>query len=106
MRCLLRRTAMLAAGLPDEEYTTDLLGDPLAHSNTDAFANLINLLTYATTARARSDQELLQEWPWSLDFAQAGPSLFEVIATLRRHADEVHQVITEHFPQAAGIWTG
>ncbi len=101
--CLLRRIAMLAAGLPDEAYMMDLLGDPLPHSGTDAFTNLVDLLNHTATVLGKSDEELLEEYPRLLDLAAAGVSVTEVIATLRRHATEVHDVITTHFPAPAAL---
>lgn len=101
--CLLRRIGMLAAGLPDEAYMMDLLGDPLPHAGTDAFTNLVDLLNHAATVLAHSDEELIHQFPRLLDLTRAGVSVSEVIATLRRHATEVHQVITTHFPNSARL---
>jgi len=53
--------------------------------------------------RKSSDEELLQKYPRLLDLAAAGVSVTEVIATLRRHASEVHDVITTHFPASAAL---
>ena len=101
--CLLRQIAMLAAGLPDEAYMMDLLGDPLPHAGTDAFTNLVDLLNHTTAVRKSSDEELLQKYPRLLDLAAAGILVTEVIAMLRRHATEVHDVITTHFPPSARL---
>ena len=101
--CLLRRIAMLAAGLPDEAYMMDLLGDPLPHAGTDAFTNLVDLLNHTTTILAKSDEELLREYPRLLDLARTGVSVSEVIAMLRRHAAEGEQVMTTHFPTPARL---
>jgi len=78
--CLLRRLSMLAAGLPDEAYMMDILGDPLAHGGTDAFTNLVDLLSQASTVLAHTDEELLMEYPRLLDLAMNGVAVEEVAA--------------------------
>ncbi len=101
--CLLRRLSMLAAGLPDEAYMMDLLGDPLAHSGTDAFTNLVDLLTQVSTVLTHTDEELLMEYPRLLDLATSGVAVEEVLGMLRRFAGEVKQVLTTDFPAAASL---
>ncbi len=101
--CLLRRISMLAAGLPDEAYMLDILADPLSHSGTDAFTNLVDLLSQVNTVLARSDDELVMEYPRLLDLAAAGGDIEQTIAMLRRFAGEVKEVLTTHFPPSAAL---
>ncbi len=101
--CLLRRIAMLASGLPDEAYEMDILTDPEAYRGTDAYGNLIDLLTQAVTIRQHSDAELLMEWPQLLDLATVGVSVTDILAMYRRHAEELWRVVHEHFPAAARL---
>ncbi len=101
--CLLRRVSMLAAGVPDEAYEIDVLAEPTAYRGTEAYTNLIDLLSQAVEVRQRSDAELLMKWPQLLDLAAAGVSVADVLAAYRRYADEVWQVVHEHFPAAAEL---
>jgi hypothetical protein len=101
--CILRRIAMLAAGLPDEAYMMDVLSQPLKHAGTDAFTNLVDLLGQTDMVLTKSEEELLRECPRLLELAAAGADLIQVIATLRCHATEVKQVLTQHFPEAAAL---
>ncbi len=112
--CLLRRISMLAAGLHDEAYMMDILGDdeaymmdilgePLAHGGTDAFTNLVDLLSQASTVLTHTDEELLMEYPRLLDLAMSGVAVEEVLGMLRRFAGEVKQVLTTDFPAAASL---
>jgi len=101
--CLLRRLAMLAAGLPDEAYMTDILGDPLSHSGTDAFTNLVDLLTQVSTVLGKSDDELVMEYPRVLDLATAGADVEQILGMLRRFAGEVKEVLTTRFRASAAL---
>jgi len=101
--CLLRRISMLAAGLHDEAYMMDILGEPLAHGGTDAFTNLVDLLSQASTVLTHTDEELLMEYPRLLDLAMSGVAVEEVLGMLRRFAGEVKQVLTTDFPAAASL---
>jgi len=101
--CLLRRLSMRAAGMPDEAYMMDILGDPLAHSGTDAFTNLVALLTQASTVLTHTDEELLMEYPRLLDLAMSGVDVEEVLGMLRRFASEVKQVLNTDFRAAASL---
>lgn len=99
--CLVRRFSMLAAGLPDEAYQLDLLGNPDRYGGTDAYGNLVDLLTQAAEFERRDDCELLALWPELLDLPAAAISLQDVLAMYRRHAAEVRQVAASHFPRVA-----
>ncbi len=101
--CLLRRISMLAAGLPDEGYEIDLLGQAEKYRGTGAYTNLIDILSQATAIHGKSDVELLLEYPALLDLQAWGVSLPDVVTTLRRHSDEVYSVITSHFPETARL---
>ena len=101
--CLLRRLSMRAAGLPDEAYMMDILSDPLAHSGTDAFTNLVALLTQVATVLTHTDEELLLEYPRLLDLAMSGVDVEEVLGMLRRFGGEVKQVLATDFPAAARL---
>ncbi len=101
--CLLRRVSMLTAGMPDEAYEIDVLAEPAAYRGTEAYGNLIDLLTQAVEVRQHSDAELLMKWPQLLDLPATGVAVADVLAAYRRYADEVWQVMHEHFPAAAEL---
>jgi 7-cyano-7-deazaguanine synthase in queuosine biosynthesis len=101
--CLLRRIALLSSGLPDEAYMMDLLGSPQEYRGTDAYGNLVDLLTQAAELLTRTDFELLVEHPQLLDLDAAGVSVMDTVKTLRRHAAEVQHVLLAHFPASAAL---
>lgn len=101
--CLIRRLSMLAAGLPDEAYAIDVLGDPSRYLGTDAYANLVDLLGLCARYRMANEGELLLALPELLDLAAAGVDLYEVIAMYRRFSEEVAAVVKEHFPQVVPL---
>ncbi len=101
--CLLRRVGMLYAGLPDEAYMIDVLGEPQKYVGTDAYGNLVDLLRSAQQLLSLSDEELMAVQPDLLELQAAGVGIQDVIATLRRHAEQVREVVQEHFPQAAAL---
>ena len=92
---------MLAAGLPDEAYEVDVLGRPASHIGTDAYANLVDLLSQCAEFLRRDDLELLTLWPELLDLQSTAVSLPDVLAMYRRYAAEVEAVVGHHFPEAA-----
>ena len=49
---------MLAAGLPDEAYAVDVLARPAAYVGTEAYTNLMDLLSHAAEFLRRDDLEL------------------------------------------------
>ncbi len=102
--CLIRRLAMLAAGLPDEAYEIDVLADPQRYRGTEAYANLVDLLGLSAEYLARPDAELLRLSPELVDCASYGVSLTDALAMYRRFAQEVHSVVQAHFPQAAQLF--
>lgn len=97
---------MLAAGLPDEAYMIDVLGDPLSYVGTDAYGNLVDLLRSAAQLLALSDTEMLSAQPGLLELQAAGVNIRDIIATLRRHAEQLRGVVREHFPRAAALIAG
>lgn len=99
--CLLRRIALLAAGLPDEACINDVLRDPEQYRGTDAFGNLADLLTQAATFLGKTDLELLLEYPQFADLISADVPVQDVLRTMKRHAAEVMNVCDAHFPAAA-----
>jgi 7-cyano-7-deazaguanine synthase in queuosine biosynthesis len=101
--CLLRRIALLASGLPDEAYMMDVLGSPEQYRGTDAYGNLVDLLTQTAEMFARTDFELLVEHPQLLDLESSGLSVMDTVKTLRRHAAEVQHVVLSHFPASAAL---
>lgn len=101
--CLVRRFAMLAAGLPDEAYALDLLATPQRYVGTDAYTNLVDLLSQVADFLRRDDGELLALWPELLDLQATPVSLADVLAMYRRYAAEVQGVVEAHFPAAADL---
>ncbi len=101
--CLLRRISMLAAGLPDEAYMIDILADPLAHGDSDAFANLVELLMLAAHFAISDDDQLLLQYPELVDGVAYGAPVSEVIGVYRRFSDEVFSVVRQHFPATAEL---
>jgi hypothetical protein len=93
--CLVRRIAMRVAELPDEAYMIDLLDDPLAHEESDALSNLVELMMLAASFRELDDGELLVRYPQLLDGADHGAPVEAVIHLYRRFATEVFEVIPQ-----------
>ena len=100
---MLRRISMLAAGLPDEAYMLDILAEPLAHPDSDGFANLMELLMLAADFRTCDDDEILMHYPELVDGVAYGAALSEAIALYRRFADEVFEVVERGFPATAAL---
>lgn len=101
--CLLRRIALLSAGLPDEACINDVLRRPEEYRGTDAFGNLVDLLTQASTFLGRTDLELLLDYPQFADLVAAEVPVQDVLRTMKRHAAEVLSVCDDHFPAAASM---
>lgn len=104
--CLLRRISMLSAGLPDEAFMMDLLATPEEYRGTDAFGNLVDLLTQAGTLLTQTEFQLLLDYPQLLDMEAADVSVHDVMKTLKRHASEVYHVLQTHFPAAYRLMAG
>jgi hypothetical protein len=81
----------------------DVLGEPQKYVGTDAYGNLVDLLRSAQQLLSLSDEELLAVQPDLLELQAAGVGIQDVIATLRRHAEQVSEVVQDHFPQAAAL---
>lgn len=92
--CLVRAVAMHAAGLPPEAHNIDLL-DPSSAigADTDAHANLVDLVIFARRVSSLDDGELLEMCPTLLELPPEG-DIPEAIGLLRRFADEVGQATT------------
>ncbi len=101
--CLLRRIGMAWAGLPEEAYMVDVLGSPGDYVGTDAYGNLVDLLRHARQISEQSDAELMASQPALLSLQAAGVSVPDVIAMLRRHAEQTLQVVRQRFPDAARL---
>ena len=101
--CLLRRLSLLAAGLPDEAYETDPLACPDDYRGTDAYGNVMDLLSQAVYMRSATDAQLLMHWPQLLDLPTVGVSIEDALATYRRFADEVWETVHQHFPESARL---
>ena len=81
----------------------DVLAEPRRYVGTDAYGNLVDLLGHAQQAVTLSDAEMLVTQPDLLELIPAGVSVTDVIAMLRRHGEQVREVVREHFPQAAAV---
>jgi len=101
--CLLRRFALLSAGLPDEAYMMDVLERPEHYRGTEVYGNPVDLLNQAAAFLGSTDLELLIEYPQVLDLTEAGVSIEDTLKTYRRHAAEVFSVVDQHFPAAAKL---
>jgi hypothetical protein len=101
--CLLRRIALLSAGLPDEAVMMDLLATPDEYRGTDAYGNLVDLLTQASALLERTEMQILLDFPQLLDMDTAGVDVRDVVKTLKRHAAEVYTVVGAHFPASARL---
>ncbi len=103
MPCLLRRIGTAWAALPEEAYMIDILGEPERYVGTDAYGNLVDLLAHARQIAEHSDVEILTAQPELLALQSAGLSIPEVIAMLRRHADQTLSVVADHYPATARL---
>ena len=101
--CLIRRISMLAAGLPDEAYEMDLLGRPQDYQGTDAYVNLVDLLSYAVYLMDRSPLEIIMSAPRLLDMQAYNVSVPDIVDMLKRFAEEVRQVVSTYFPRAEAL---
>ncbi len=101
--CLLRRLALLAAGVGDEACMVDVLAAPERYRGSESYSNLVDLLTQAAAFLERSDVELVREYPQLLDLSAAGLEIGDTLRTLRRQAGEVQAVLEAHFPAAAAL---
>ena len=102
--CILRRISLLAAGLADEAYMIDVLATPQEHRGTDAYGNLVDLITQAATLLGRTDLDILLEFPQLLDLEVADVSVQDTLRALKRHAAEVYRILREYFPASAALF--
>ncbi len=87
--CLVRAVAMHAAGLPPEAHNLDPLDPGSAPAaDTDAHANLVDLVSFARRVSSLSDTQLLEATPVLLESPPAA-NIREAIGLLRRFAAEV-----------------
>lgn len=101
--CLLRRVALLSSGMGDEVVMGDVLATPDEFRGTDAYGNLVDLLTQATALLERTEVQVLLDFPQLLDMDAAGVDVRDTVRTLKRHAAEVYGVVTRHFPASARL---
>jgi len=101
--CLQRAIAMAWAGLPPEAHMIDLLDSPRSYMGTDAWGNLVDLLRNARQTAASTDLELLTAHPGLLALQGSGLNLPDVVAMLRRNAEQTLSVVRDHFPEAARL---
>jgi len=101
--CLQRAIAMAWAGLPAEAHMIDLLDSPRSYLGTDAWGNLVDLLRNARAVAASTDLDMLADHPELLALQSSALNLPDVIAMLRRSAEQTLTVVREHFPEAARL---
>lgn len=101
--CLLRQIGMAWAELPEEAWMVDLLKRPADYVGTDAYGNLVDMLRQAERTSRLSPAEMLVAQPELLSLHGAGVDVDEVIAMLKRHADQTLTVIRDRYPDAAGL---
>ncbi len=95
--CILRRLAFAQAGVGDEATMQDILTEPLAYKNTEAFGNLVDILWLCAQVREGTETELISAFPALMD--DTG-SIGDAIALLRRFGAEVESVLADHFKAA------
>lgn len=101
--CLLRQIGMAWAELPEEAHMLQVLERPEDYVGTDAYGNLVDLLRHARQTVDASDAQLLGLQPGLLSLQAAGLEFAEVIAMLRRHAQQTLAVVAERYPAAARL---
>ena len=101
--CMLRRTGMAWAELPEEAHMLQLLERPADYCGTDAYGNLIDLLRHARQTSETGDGELLLLQPGLLSLQAAGLELACVTEMLRRHARQTLAVVEDRYPAAARL---
>ena len=101
--CLQRAIAMAWAGLPAEAHMIDLLDSPRSYVGSDAWGNLVDLLRNARQVATSSDLEMLTAHPELLALQSSSLNLPDVIAMLRRNAEQTLSVVRDHFPEAARL---
>lgn len=101
--CLVRRLGLLAAGLPDEVYTVDVLAHPQTLVGTDAYRNLVDLLAWVGRVLSTPETRLLLEFPSLLEVAAGSVPVLDVVRALRRQATEIFEIVQHSFPEAARL---
>ncbi len=101
--CLVRRLGLLAAGLPDEVYSMDVLAHPRTLAGADAYRNLVDLLAWVGRVLSTPETRLLLELPSLLEVAAGGVPVLDVVRALRRQATEIFEVVQRRFPEAAAL---
>lgn len=101
--CLLRRLSTDWAGLPEEAYMIDLLAEPRRYAGTDSYGNLMDLLRQVSQLVRQDDAALLALQPGLLALNQTPVEIAEVVAMLRRHAEQSLGVLRERYPEVAEL---
>jgi hypothetical protein len=104
--CLLRRIGLLAAGLPDEVFAADVLAAPEDFRGTEAYRNLVDLLSWSQRVLSTPEMHLPLVYPSLLEMQAGGADLMDAIRALRRQAMEVFEVTQRCFPEAARLMRG
>jgi len=98
--CVLRALAFAAADLRPEATMDDPLSDPEQYRGTDAFRNLVSVLSMARDFALFEESRLMLRYP---ELAYLGEDAAATVATLRRFSQEVSLACGERFASSAGL---
>ncbi len=98
--CVLRRIALLSAGLPEGSYLFDVMGAPEDYRETEARRGLLQMLREAMGFLSRTEAQLMLDYPGLVAAQRAGVNAQRVVKTLKRYGAEVYYVLSSHFPSA------
>ena len=101
--CLLRQLGMAWAELPEEAWMVEVLARPDEYTGTDAWGNLVDILRHAERMSRQTEAEMLVAQPGLLSLLAAGLDVGEVIAMLKRHAEQALTVVKTRYPEAARL---
>lgn len=104
--CLLRRVALLAAGLPDEVYAIDLFASPERYRGTEAYRNLVDLMGWSLRVLSTPHVQLPLRYPALLEVEEGGGDVMDLVHALRRQATEILEVVQRCFPETARLMGG
>ena len=91
---------------PDiKEYADfrEVLARPDEYTGTDAWGNLVDILRHAERMSRQTEAEMLVAQPGLLSLLAAGLDVGEVIAMLKRHAEQALTVVKTRYPEAARL---
>jgi len=98
--CLMRALAFASAGVGQEVYEVDLLGNPAAHVQTEGYRNLVDLLSIVRDFTILTDEQLIRRYP---DIIMDQLPEQTIISTYRRYAQEVVEQARSRFPELARL---